>query len=283
MAPQIAFRSSLLGLIVLATACVRQTGPAPVSSETAVMAGPTQAAPPLAGAVASPSPAAGEESLAPPPPSIDVDILGGGGLILRGSYYPASAQPAPAVLMLHMYGRNRHDWADLATRMQAEGFTCLTIDLRGHGQTAGDEDWEMARQDVLLAWEWLTARPEVDQSRTGAVGASIGANLSLWLGAEQPGLAALALLSPGYEYFRVEIEGLIERYGQRPVFLAASDEDGYSAETVRALAAAASGPVDAVMYTAAGHGTQMLASEPDLADRLLAFFEAHLADGRAQD
>jgi alpha-beta hydrolase superfamily lysophospholipase len=206
-----------------------------------------------------------------------VEVPGAQGLTLKGTYYPAAEAPVPGVLLLHMYGRNRADWADFARRLQSAGVASLAIDLRGHGETREDEDWELAQQDVLSAHAWLASQAGVAAERTGVVGASIGANLALWLGAEEPGLDAVALLSPGFEYFRVRIEGLIERYGDRPVFLAASQDDRYSADTVQALATAASGPAELVVYETAGHGTDMFAAEPDLADRVLDFLQASLA------
>jgi acetyl esterase/lipase len=176
-----------------------------------------------------------------------------------------------------MYGGTKQDWQGLALRLQASGLGCLAIDLRGHGQTGGEEDWEQAREDVRLAYAWLVSRQEVRADRSAVVGASIGANLALWLGAQEPGVAAIALLSPGFEYFRVRIEGLIEDYGARPIFLAASEDDTYSADTVRQLAQAATGPVELALYPSAGHGTDMLVGAPDSADRLEAFLAQYLA------
>jgi pimeloyl-ACP methyl ester carboxylesterase len=234
------------------------------------------------------SPGAMQEATAPAPaptplaPS-EVDIPGASGLTLRGTYYGPSAAPAPAVLLLHMYGGTKQDWQGLALRLQASGLGCLAIDLRGHGQTGGQEDWQQAREDVRLAYAWLVSRQEVRADRSAVVGASIGANLALWLGAQEPGVAAIVLLSPGFEYFRIGIEGLIEDYGARPIFLAASEDDTYSADTVRQLAQAATGPVEVALYPSAGHGTDMLVGAPDLADRLEAFLTQHLASsGPAQ-
>lgn len=206
-----------------------------------------------------------------------VDIPGAEGLTLRGTWTAPTRAPAPAVLLLHMYGRSRSDWQALTTRLQSAGLAVLAIDLRGHGETGGTEDWDLAREDVRCAYQWLDARPEVDPNRVATLGASLGANLSLWLGAQESGLAAILLLSPGFEYFRVRIEGLVEAYGVRPIFLAAAEDDPYSAETVRDLAAAAAGTADLIVYPEGGHGTDMLFTAPDLADRILAFLNVYLA------
>jgi dienelactone hydrolase len=229
-----------------------------------------------AAATLVPPPAAALEGRSVPR---DVDIPGAQGLALRGTWYPPDGGMSPAVLLLHMYGHDRGDWSGLALELQAAGLGALTIDLRGHGQTGGSEDWALAREDVQAAFLWLTSQREIEATRVAVLGASIGANLALWLGAEDPSVAAAVLLSPGFDYFRVEISGLIEQYGARPIFLAASENDGYSSDTVRALAQAASGPMDLVLFPAAGHGTEMLDAEPLLGVRILGFLIGHLDTG----
>lgn len=260
---------SLAALVFSLSACTARTGatptpiPASLEAPSAVASSPTL--PQLEAAATQPAPV-GE-----PPASQAAEIPGAEGLILRGVFYPAPGPSAPGVLLLHMYGGSKADWDELAQALQGAGFAALAIDLRGHGETGGTEDWALARQDVAAAYAWLATHEGVDGARVGVVGASIGANLALVQGAEDASVAAIGLLSPGFDYFRVVIEGLIEEYGDRPSFLAASEEDTYSAETVRALAASALGEAELAIYTGAGHGTAMLENEPDLTVRLIAF------------
>lgn len=250
-----------LFLLAWLVACT-PTSPSPVASPAASTPSPMMEAP----TITEPS----------PPESAPVTIEGAGGLYLHGIWQPTARANAPAVLLLHMYAGDSTDWDPLATRLRNAGIASLAIDLRGHGATAGAEDWELARQDVVAAHRWLAGQDSLDPSRIAVLGASIGANLSLWLGAQQPDIAALLLLSPGFEYFRLPITGLIEAYGDRPIFLAASDHDSYSADTVRALAQSATGPVELVVYPAAGHGTDMLVAEPELTEEILGFLQEHL-------
>ncbi|HEY69590.1 MAG TPA: alpha/beta fold hydrolase [Anaerolineae bacterium] len=219
-----------------------------------------------------------EPEPAVPPDPIDVEIEGAAGLMLKGTFYGALPNAAPGVLMLHMYGRTRADWDALARRLQALGIASLAIDLRGHGETGGAENWLLAPQDVEAALQWLGAREDVDADRLGAIGASIGANLALFLGSTNPRIDVLALLSPGFDYFRVNIEGAMLLYNPRPALLAASEEDGYSAETVRGLADQATGPVELLIYNNAGHGNEMLVAEPGLSDAIIDFLVEHLGE-----
>ena len=68
----------------------------------------------------------------------------------------------------------------LATRLAAEGFGVLALDLRGHGESVGaiGPDFAPMVQDVRAARRFLATRADVIQSRVGIVGASLGANLA---------------------------------------------------------------------------------------------------------
>lgn len=206
----------------------------------------------------------------------DVLLPGAGGLMLHGTWRTAGGPADPAVLLLPMYGGRRQDWDSLAESLRQAGIASLALDLRGQGETGGTEDWALAVDDVAAAQAWLAARPEVDPQRRGAVGASIGANLALAHAASDPDVRAIALLSPGLDYFRVTIEGLMGLYGDRPIMLVASEKDGYSAETVLTLAQEAEGPAKLVVYPGGAHGTQMFFTQSSLLDTLLEFLRSSL-------
>ena len=82
--------------------------------------------------------------------------------------------------------------------------------------------------DTRAAWQALLARPEVDPQRTAIVGASIGANLALLVGANNNQVAAVAALSPGDDFQGIRPTGVLSNFGNRPVYLIASQDDPYS-------------------------------------------------------
>jgi hypothetical protein len=60
------------------------------------------------------------------------------GVDLHGIFYGASdKQKAPAVMIIHAIGDNSRskEYAELAGKLQKEGFSVLAFDLRGHGQS----------------------------------------------------------------------------------------------------------------------------------------------------
>lgn len=211
-----------------------------------------------------------------PTESVEVLVPGAEGLMLHGTWRSAGGASRPAVLFLHMYAGQRQDWDPIAEALQQAGIASLAIDLRGQGDTGELEDWALAVDDVAAAQAWLAAQPNVDPDRRGTVGASIGANLALAQAARDDSLRGVALLSPGLDYFRVTIEGLMSPYGTRPILLVASEKDGYSADAVRTLADEARGPAELVVYPGGAHGTQMFFTQSSLLDTLIAFLQSSL-------
>ena len=59
------------------------------------------------------------------------------GTTLAGMLYESNLRPAPGIVLVHMLGRSKDEWALLAERLQEAGATVLALDLRGHGSSAG--------------------------------------------------------------------------------------------------------------------------------------------------
>ncbi|HWQ84209.1 MAG TPA: alpha/beta fold hydrolase, partial [Anaerolineales bacterium] len=148
------------------------------------------------------------------------------GLEIVGTIYrPMDREPPwPGVLLLHMIYGQRSDWDEFARTLAQSGVVALAIDLRGHGETGGDMDWESARQDLSQVWESFVSRPEVSPDLTAVIGASMGANMAVLLGTDRPEVRALGLLSPGLNYYGVQIAEPLAAYGDRPVLIVASQE-----------------------------------------------------------
>ncbi|NIL98484.1 MAG: alpha/beta fold hydrolase, partial [Planctomycetales bacterium] len=92
----------------------------------------------------------------------------------------------PGVLLLHMLNSNRSVWEAFAAQLTDAGYVALAVDMRGHGETGGEREWEKARDDLARAWRYLADQSDVDPGRTAVVGASIGANLALITAADEP-------------------------------------------------------------------------------------------------
>lgn len=172
------------------------------------------------------------------------------------------------VILVHMLDGDRHDWGNLAEKLNEAGYAVMSIDLRGHGESYGNwktfsgGDFGRMVLDIKAAKKFL-GRP------VHVIGASIGANVASRYAASE-GAQSMVLLSPGENYRELTLS--IEYDG--PALLVYSKEDSYSAETVEKIQDKFSGETEKLVYESAGHGTAMLANT-DLETRILAWLDLH--------
>jgi dienelactone hydrolase len=198
------------------------------------------------------------------------------GVMIAGTWYEPASRSGPAVILVPMLHRSRHDFDALASQLAGAGIGALTFDLRGHGESQGTIGADLGQMaaDVQAARRFLAGRADVT-GRIGLAGASLGANLAAIVAAGDPTISSLALLSPTLDYRGVRIEAAMKKYGARPVLMVASDEDGYASRSVRDLAKGERGR-DVLRLSGAGHGTVMLDRVPSLLGSLVDWFRRTL-------
>ena len=165
------------------------------------------------------------------------------GVKIVGSFFESARANSPAVLLLHQWQSDRHSYDDFAKRLQAKGFNVLSIDGRGLGESVKTADGKPVAPertdaavkgmlgDVGAAFDFLSKQKNVDPSRVGIVGASYGSSLAIIYAADNPKVKAVALLSPGLNYFgNMATEPAVRKYGDRDLFVVASKGDTESAE-----------------------------------------------------
>ncbi len=102
-----------------------------------------------------------------------------------------SSGPAPAVVCIHGHGGNRHLVYDttsiykgFATVLAERGLVTVSTDV---GQHEVREDGRLlmgARLwDLMRCVDYLESLPQVDRSRIGCAGLSLGGEMAMWLGA----------------------------------------------------------------------------------------------------
>ena len=219
----------------------------------------------------------------PPTPAVeakkdvfDIGMVTKDRVHIQGTYYRPAAVDAPGVVLLHMLGRNRGDWDTFARQLQDAGYGVIAIDLRGHGESEGEREWDKMTQDAAIAASFIRSRPEINPDRIALIGASIGANIAINYGAQDPEVAGVALLSPGLNYRGVKTAEAVTQYGARPLFIAASSEDDYAAKSARKLDSLAQGPHQLLILENQGHGTQMLGKDNGLEEALQQWLAASM-------
>lgn len=213
-----------------------------------------------------------------------------GNVEIVGTFYESPKADSPAILLLHQFGSNRKSFDEFARRLQKSGFGVLAIDGRGFGDSVKTTDGKTIeaqrtaegvkamKADVANAFDFLAKQKNVDANRMGIVGASYGSSLALIYAAENPKVKAVALLSPGINYFdNLPTVPAIKSYGNRPLLLAAAEDDKESADAVRKLKqTGASDKYESKVFEKGGHGTNIFVANVGLQDLLEQFLVKNL-------
>ena len=223
--------------------------------------------------------AASSVAMAGPP----VDLKSSDGVVVRAAEYGKGSN---AVILVHDKGRTREDWAYFAERLGGAGYHVLAVDLRGHGgshppDALTDADFPKMALDVAAAARWFES---LGVQQLVVIGASFGANVALAAAAEDPKIDSVVLLSPGLNLSGVTLSGPIEKFGERPSFVIASNEDAYSVRSANLLDSKARGDCEVLLLENAGSGVRMLNKDPSLEALLLAWLNGsyQLANGQRQ-
>ena len=174
---------------------------------------------------------------------------------------PPGPGPFPALVVIHEWWGLNHQVKEEARRLAAEGYLALAVDLyRGRVGQDRDEAHELsrglpedrARRDLLAAFAYLAARPDVRTDRIGSLGWCMGGGYSLQLGLAEPRLAASVIY-----YGRLATDESALAQLRAPVLGLFGEEDrGITPESVRAFESALQKlgkPVEVHLYPGAGH------------------------------
>lgn len=89
--------------------------------------------------------------------------------------------PLPALIFIHGWMSDQTGNIKRVAEISKLGFICLTLDLRGHGQSAGNLDQYSRKnhlEDIKAAYKHLADLQEVNKEKIGIIGSSYGGYLS---------------------------------------------------------------------------------------------------------
>ena len=139
----------------------------------------------------------------------EVSFTTSDGLTLEGWYIP-SKNRAAVIAFPGRKGSQRP-----ARMLARHGYGVLLFDRRGEGESDGDPNifgWKGER-DVHAAVEYLQQRPDVDATRIGGIGLSVGGEMMIEAAAESDGLKAVVSEGAGIRSMResLAIPGMRKR------------------------------------------------------------------------
>lgn len=160
-------------------------------------------------------------------------------VVLAASYWAPTArgERAPGVLLLHDAGGSRADFVELAELLRKRGFAVLSMDLRGHGESANerldfakstdDEKktlWALATRDVQAAATWLRTRPEVHSTNLNVIALGAGAGLAARQAGRDENVRSIVLLRPCADQLGLDLSADLRALEGLPTYIAAPSD-----------------------------------------------------------
>lgn len=218
--------------------------------------------------------------------SEEVSFVTRDGITIRATLAGPAAKDGqiPAVIFIHQGGSSRAEWVSLPLfdNVIASNMVALAYDVRGHGYSTGEADFNtlfddpnQAPLDLRAAMDFLIATGRVDKDRIAVVGASIGSNLACVASGKETYNIKTAVAMSGKTSAVLNLAGL-ERsdLALKSVFHIASefDQDGRRAEWATELFEMTGAPRKLeIIAESEGHGVSIFADDPSLQERILAW------------
>ncbi len=169
-------------------------------------------------------------------PFARVELEAGDGQIVVGNLFEIG-KDKPVILLCHQAGYNKHEYADIAPKLNAMGYNVLAIDQRSGGVFDGmnNETADLAKvaglnPQMVDAQSDLEAGVEFLAKRYGRKvtlwGSSYSSSLALFVGASNEHVNAVISFSPG-DYFGEAKESLAKVFEQlkKPFMVTSSKQE----------------------------------------------------------
>ncbi len=182
---------------------------------------------------------------------------------LTAGYYETNSGDH-AVLLLHMLGKDRHDYDMLLPIIMQNSYSVLALDFRGHGNSDleytifSESDWQNLVLDVEEGVDFLDAR---GYKKITVIGASIGANAALKQAVQDKRIDNLILISAGEDYHGLKTLDYAQFYSKPIVIVAAMDDKDAAVAATKIYNAVQTENKELKMYQTGGHGTALLTSQ----------------------
>lgn len=194
----------------------------------------------------------------------EISFRASDGYRLKGVLWKSEAPFSPAVVLVHQYGSNRHDFDAFVPVLLKGGYTVLAYDIRGFGESqSGPANINDFPKDVAGAVKFLESLQPAP-SEIGVIGASVGANVAFVASGSIHGISAAVSLSPSDTGVRGVLMGNdIAGFNPHAIFIASDEREKPDADSIFALSRE---PKEEKTYPGYGHGVALLQSPQARAD-----------------
>lgn len=219
------------------------------------------------------------------------------GVQLSGWYFApdppvGSGTLAPGLIWFYGNMETVGDLVPLLSTFRPPSTAVLVLDYRGYGESHGKPTEPGLYRDAEAAWDFLATRPEVDSSRIGVYGRSLGSAVALYIANQHP-IKAVILDSPfsnardmANEHYRLLPTFLVrlsldnlDRIARLdvPVLIFHGTQDEISPIWMGRQVARAASRAEMIEIPGAGHNDTYEAAMPGYVDRFQEFLAQHLA------
>jgi dienelactone hydrolase len=198
---------------------------------------------------------------------------------------PRSKKLVPAVILLNKANGDRKVYENLAKHLAENEIASLRVDLRGHGESINKgkfvpfqenatEVLNDTDRDISAITQYLKAIKGVDTNRIGFVGASYSGE-EMVIAARKGGYGkAYVALSPGS--FSEESLSVIDNSKASWLFIKSAYERAQTLKDFFSLLRQKSKTAQTMEVAGDKHATDILNSNPELAEMLAVWFKYHL-------
>lgn len=193
------------------------------------------------------------------------------------------------VVLLPTALADRTSYYSLERELVRSNMAVLNLDWRGIGRSTNKgsliklslDDMDQAIVDVRAAVRYFASIEGVDPERIGVLGSAFGAKLAMQAAVENPGLRAVALLTPVTKPRELEADGKAMMAINRPVLLITGDGFGDATKSVAAIAAQGSRST-VVTYRGGILGYELFNADPQLERSIAQWFKRHFDNARTK-
>ena len=153
--------------------------------------------------------------------------------ILKGDFWkPRKKGRSPAALLIHDTLRDRSDYTAIAKNLNKRGFAVLSIDLRGHGQSATEEfsfakldeekqniAWTLAIRDLEACTTWLRKREDVHMSNLSLVAHGSSSILAARYAERDENVRCVALIAPTADDLAKDLPRTLKKIAGMPTLV----------------------------------------------------------------
>ena len=233
------------------------------------------------------------------------------GALLHGRFF--RGDNGATVLLSHGYGGTQDEMLPVADALGSAGFNVFTYDLRGCGRSGGSVTFGASEtEDLVSAVDYVSSRLDIDGSRIGALGFSMGAATTVMAAARDERIRAVVddsgwadahswlkprasqiFLHPSAPFAPLSLRlvelrtkvrltelrpvDVIEQIGPRPILIVHGQSDTVvdPADAERNFAAALE-PKTLRQFLGARHGDTIALVAPAYAEQVVTFFQRSL-------